>query len=244
VLLSLAAGMLSKPKKIDPNEVYKKMSSPHNQTMLQRSQDMIDPDSDLMRDSYNRMLEQGQDSLYTQNRVNRMNMAASGMGGQSGIMNAQSQANLGQMQGNLQNAYRDMLSSNLGASNQILGQVTQNDMTARDAMTSAYGQNITNRNNWSASMAGNVMKAAAPLDGAITSGVMGMFSDKTMKKNIKKIGTAKTKNGKKVNLYRFQFKGTKKYQTGVMAQEIKKSHPEAVSTGSNGKLKVNYKALF
>jgi hypothetical protein len=240
----MAAGLLSKPKKIDPNQIYDMMSSPHNQTMLERSQDMINPDSSLMRDSYNRMLEQGQDSLYTQNRVNRQNMAMSGMGNQSGIMNAQSQQNLGAMQGNLQNAYRDMLNSNIGASNQMLSAVTQNDMTARDAMASAHGQNITNKNNWMTAMAGNAMKAAAPLDGAITSGIMGMFSDKTMKKNIKKIGTAKAKDGKKVNLYRFQFKGSKKYETGVIAQEIQKSHPNAVTRGSNGKLKVNYKALF
>ena len=49
---------------------------------------------------------------------------------------------------------------------------------------------------------------------------------------------------KSVNIYRFKMKGSDKSQTGVIAQEIQKSHPKAVSKASNGKLKVNYGMLF
>ena len=157
------------------------------------------------------------------------------MGGQSGIgqqMMAQASNKTG---GQLQESFGNMMNSNLGASNSLLGQVTQNDMTARDAMTSAYGQNITNKNNWKTAMAGNVTKVA---------GEMGSMCDARMKENIKRISSVKIKGNHTVPLYQFTYKGRKKTHINVMAQDIEKVMPEAVNTGKNGLKYVDMKKLI
>ena len=224
------------PKKIDPNKIYDMMSSEGTQTMFDRSEQMLDPNSPLMQAQYNKLQQQGQESLYTQNRMNRMNMASQGLSGQSGVANAMSNENALKTSGNISNQFSDMMTNNLSMSNSLLGQATQNDMTARDAMSSAYGQNITAQNNFQAS------KDAfwTQMGGA----AIAAMSDKRLKKNIKKVGKVKTKDGKKVNLYSFEYKGQKKKQVGVMAQEIEKSHPSAVNKNKNGMRSVNYGALF
>lgn len=64
-----------------------------------------------------------------------------------------------------------------------------------------------------------------------------IMSDKRSKTDIKPIG----------RLYEFRYKGEKKRgkpHVGVMAQEVEKSHPEAVMTGSDGMKRVDYGALF
>ena len=87
-------------------------------------------------------------------------------------------------------------------------------------------------------MAGNAISAGS---GIISSMIM---SDKRVKKNLKKIGTMKAKDGAKVNMYSFKYKGEDKKRVGVIAQEIEKSHPGLVSKDSKGIRKVNYKGLF
>ena len=245
MLLSLLSGHLARPSKILPSEVQKHMTSPYTAEMHQRSQDMLDPTSGLMQNAYAQLSRNAADQAATANRQSRQNMAMSGMGGQSGLIQQAALNNTNTAYGGLQDQMTKMMNANIGASNSLLSGAANNDMQVRDAMASAYGQNITNKNNWRASMAGNFMKGGGQ---AVDTGIMalaaGMFSDKTMKKNIKKIGKAKTKDGKSVNIYRFKMKGSDKSQTGVIAQEIQKSHPKAVSKASNGKLKVNYGMLF
>lgn len=66
------------------------------------------------------------------------------------------------------------------------------------------------------------------------------FSDRRLKKDIKKIG--KTNDGQ--NLYSYKYKGTDVPQVGLMAQEVEKEYPDAVITTPSGYKAVNYdKAL-
>ncbi|MBO0125127.1 tail fiber domain-containing protein [Agrobacterium sp. OT33] len=75
--------------------------------------------------------------------------------------------------------------------------------------------------------------------GAILGGLAGLFSlsDKTAKKDIKKVG----------GLYEYRYKGEGKNapkRIGVMAQEVEKVRPGVVRKGADGKKRVNYGALF
>lgn len=66
------------------------------------------------------------------------------------------------------------------------------------------------------------------------------FSDRRLKKDIKKIG--KTDDGQ--NLYSYRYKGSDEPQIGLMAQEVEKKRPDAVMTAPSGYKAVNYdKAL-
>ena len=71
--------------------------------------------------------------------------------------------------------------------------------------------------------------------GTAAAGLFGM-SDRRVKENIQSIG--KLHNG--MTIYRFNFKGDPKTQIGLMAQDVKKDHPEAVKL-INGILHVDHK---
>lgn len=115
---------------------------------------------------------------------------------------------------------------------------------------SAHGQNINNKNNYNASMAGNVINMAS---GFATGGGFGaggsnsmmslVMCDAKMKENIKPFGRTKLKNGKTVGLYSFNYKGRKKKHINVIAQEVQKALPEAVKKGKNGLLYVDFKKM-
>lgn len=75
--------------------------------------------------------------------------------------------------------------------------------------------------------------------GSLMGGLAGLFtlSDKTAKKDIKKVG----------GLYEYRYKGEGKNapkRIGVMAQEVEKVRPDAVRKGADGFRRVNYGALF
>ena len=82
---------------------------------------------------------------------------------------------------------------------------------------------------------------------ALLGGLMGIgasaafkYSDRRLKKDIKKIG--KTNDGQ--SLYSYKYKGSNEPQIGLMAQEVKKRDPSAVVTTPSGLMMVNYdKAL-
>ena len=240
--VNMLGKFLSKPKKINPNTIYDMMSSPHNKEMYQRSQDMIDPNSSLMQGQYDALKEQGADSLYATNRLTRQNMAASGMGGQSGIANMLQQDASLDSGAALSKAYQQMLNQNIGASNQMLSAVTANDMQARQGMASAYGQNINNRNNWAGGMANAFTSMGGGQQIAQLAGMV--LCDESMKENIKKIGNAKAKDGKTVGIYEFNYKGRDKKNVGVIAQKVERTHPQLVKTGKNGKKYVAMGGLF
>ena len=78
--------------------------------------------------------------------------------------------------------------------------------------------------------------------GTITAAAITAMSDTRLKKNIVKIDTLKG-----INFYQWEWNeegirvGANKHPTfGVLAQEVQKTHPEAVKTGEHGYLMVNY----
>ena len=222
------------PPEIDPDKVYDMMSSDHTATLSDRANQMIDPDSPLMMMQKNAMTASAQDSLAASNRNLRNNMASTGMGGQSGILNQLTMQNDQNVMGNVNQAYNEMLANNLGQSNQLVNQAAGYDMQARDAMASAYGQNITNKANYNASMAGNVMDLATTF----------IACDAKIKKNIKKVGSAKMKNGKSTGIYEYTYKGHNKKHTGIIAQDVQNNMPDAVKKGQNGRLYVDINKVF
>ena len=60
--------------------------------------------------------------------------------------------------------------------------------------------------------------------GGLFGGMLGLFSDRRLKRDIKKVG--KLHNG--LNVYVFRYKGTKRFMLGLMADEVEKMHPHAV----------------
>jgi hypothetical protein len=79
---------------------------------------------------------------------------------------------------------------------------------------------------------------SAGIYGATSGGLK--FSDRRLKKDIKKIG--KTNDGQ--NLYSYRYKGDDTPQIGLMAQEVEKKKPDAVVTTPSGYKAVDYdKAL-
>ena len=251
-LLGLWAQKKAKPKDIDPNVVYDMGTSPFNAEIYQRSQDFIDVNSDMNQDYLSNLTTAAQDNTYVANRLGKQNLAASGMGNQAGMLNELVQKNTADANVGVQQNFENYMRNQYGTSNQLLNQATANDMAVRDNMVSAYGQNITNENNWMAAMAGNVTKMSGGIGDTVKKlgGGVGLqaagylLCDASMKENIKPIGKAKTKSGAHVGIYSYNYKGRDKKRTGVIAQNVRKTHPEHVKKGKNGKLYVNIKGLF
>ena len=101
------------------------------------------------------------------------------------------------------------------------------------AQDQANAQNAQTANNQSGAMGllGTGLQAAS----------MFGFSDRRLKKNIRKIGTM---HKGKVNVYEFEYRGSDKREIGVMAQEVKKIYPDAVKRHESGYLMVNYSKLL
>lgn len=88
----------------------------------------------------------------------------------------------------------------------------------------------------------NAAQANNPLTSALGFGakIAASLSDRRAKKDVRKIG--KTDDGQ--NLYSFKYKGSDQTQVGLIAQEVKKTKPEAVMKLPGGLLAVDYdKAL-
>ena len=208
--------------------------------MGQQADMLMGIDSEYNDQLFLKMKEQADQNAWTQNTIQNRNFAASGMSGQSGVLNALKSQNATQNMANMYQAYQNALGANMDRGLGLLGQAAQFDLAKGEAQASAYGQNITNQNNFNAAKAGNAWSAVG---GLASAGIM-KWSYKMLKENIKKIGRVKTKSGKPVNIYSYNFKGSKKQNVGVLAQEVQKSHPKAVSKNKNGMMKVNYKKLF
>jgi hypothetical protein len=69
-----------------------------------------------------------------------------------------------------------------------------------------------------------------------TTGGGGFFSDKRLKENVQKVG--ETNDGQPI--YRYNYKGDKRTQIGLLAQDVEKEHPEAVGLAGGYKT-VDYK---
>ncbi len=66
--------------------------------------------------------------------------------------------------------------------------------------------------------------------------LMSMMSDRRAKEDVSEVG--RTHDGQPI--YKFRYKGSPRFQMGLMADEVQRSHPEAVSTGPDGMKMVNY----
>tara|TARA_Y100001938_G_scaffold150501_1_gene241732 strand:- start:1647 stop:2336 length:690 start_codon:yes stop_codon:yes gene_type:complete len=218
-------GIFSSPKKIDEQKIREFMTSKYTGQLDSLGAQLMDPNSVYNQQALQQATSVGLDNAYQQNRMNRMNMAASGMGGQSGILQAQANQNIGQATGSVQQAWMNNFQNRLQQRLGIMQANQQIDSKIGEAQASAYGQNITNKNNHNAAMAGNVMGLAST---AL------MMCDARMKENIKKVGVIKLKNGKKTGVYEFNYKGRDKKHTNVMAQDLEKVMPDAVFKGKNG----------
>jgi hypothetical protein len=214
------------PKKIDPAKIQGMMTSEYTTQMGDRAQQMADPNSQLMQGMYQNMQKQGADQLYAQNRMARAGAMRQNMGGQSGILEAQRQQRVGaQGNQNVQN-FSNMQQGNLNASNQLLSGAATNDMTARSAAASAYGQNITNENNYNSAMGGMVTQLAG--------GAMMAMCDPRTKTGMRKVGIIKTSK-KPINLYSFSYKGSGgKRSVGLSSTNVKQQFKSFVQKDKKG----------
>ena len=101
-------------------------------------------------------------------------------------------------------------------------QYAQYSAPAGDLMGLA-GSNYAAQQNRRGANKGGALGALGSLGGAAISS--GLFSDRRLKENIRRIGTAE--NG--LPIYAFEYNGSCRTQLGFMADEVEKVHPEAVS---------------
>lgn len=85
---------------------------------------------------------------------------------------------------------------------------------------------------------GNIFGGFASMGGSFL-GNTALLSDSRAKTDIAHVGKV---NGH--NIYRYRYRDGGPVQLGVMAQEVQKTRPDAVITGPDGLLRVNYGALF
>jgi len=76
--------------------------------------------------------------------------------------------------------------------------------------------------------------------GGTLAGLLGKLSDRRAKTGIRRIGTAS--NG--LPLYLYRYKDDDAFQVGVMAQDVERVRPEAVSEGADGYKRVRYDLAF
>lgn len=122
----------------------------------------------------------------------------------------------------LQN-YQSLLSGNYGGSSTG---VTSSPTAKRDVLGSSLGSAMT------AAALGSMFGLTGGSLGAAAGGgaLLGLFSDRRLKENIKKVG--KLHNG--LDVYSFNYKDSKVTQIGLMADEVKEINPEAVLRHESG----------
>ena len=104
----------------------------------------------------------------------------------------------------------------------------------------AQGLDINRRYDTATDAYGAQMAAiGSAVAGAGSGGAFGGTSDKRLKKNIKY--KSKSKSG--LNIYEFEYNWSPQKYTGVMAQEVKKVKPSAVSENIFGHMMVDYSQL-
>lgn len=86
---------------------------------------------------------------------------------------------------------------------------------------------------------GSVIPGLGTGIGAGIGGLLGLFSDSRLKKNIKRVGTLMSG----IPVYSFNYIWGGAQKIGVMAQDVLKIKPEAVSLDNSGFYKVNYYLL-
>jgi endosialidase-like protein len=86
---------------------------------------------------------------------------------------------------------------------------------------------------------GNALNRHEMLAGGCSSSSGGYRSDRRLKNGIRQIATLPSG----IRLYRFRYRGNKTEYLGVVAQQVSKIAPHAVTRGRDGFLRVDYGAL-
>lgn len=126
-----------------------------------------------------------------------------------------------------------------GSSMDVLKSNSQ-QLSLNKTLTEEQGQIYINA--WKEKAAADEGAAQAALMsgiGGIIGGIGSLFSDERLKVILGKAGVCCPG----INLYRFRFKGSNRVLRGVVAQEVLKVRPDAVSRHANGYLMVNYHML-
>lgn len=117
------------------------------------------------------------------------------------------------------------------------GQVQQQTQQAQD--TAEYNQFLQQQSYpfQTAQFLANIAEGTGALSGSTTTSTTpgGLFSDRRLKENIRKVG--KLKDGQVI--YAYNYKGDNVTHVGLMADEVEKKHPEAVGL-SGGYKTVDY----
>ena len=220
------ADWFGSPKKIDPTHIQGMMTSQYTDKIGQMGDDMLDPNSGLnqaWKESFNL---QAADNAYTQNRMGTQNSFRNNMSGQSGIMDAIRNQNTQRTLGQAGDAYRGFA---LNQGKNALGAYTTAqtaDQNVGSAMAGAYGQNITNENNYNSGMGSMVTQLAG--------GAMMAMCDPRTKTGMKKVGIIKTTK-KPINLYSFSYKGDGGRQSiGLSSTNVKKQFKSFVQKDQRG----------
>jgi hypothetical protein len=180
-----------------------------------------------------------------QNQNDRLNQATV-QGLQTGLaanQQAFSQAGYNQMQPiNVINALRT--GSQVSAPSYVnpAQQATTSGADLLGAAQSQYQSDLAATNAQNAA-SGNFLNGLMNLGGAAMMAPKGTFSDERLKTNVKRIGT----HDLGIGIYSYHYKDghnlPKNLQIGVMAQELEKVLPEAVTTMANGYKAVNYELI-
>lgn len=222
------ADIFSPPKPIDPSKIQGFMHSDYTDKLGQLGDDMLDPNS-AMNQAYRRSFsQQADDNAYTQNRLATANQFRGGMSNQSGILEAIKNQNVGKNLGEGMEGYSNFLLNQGKNAGNMYSQALQGDLATGEATASAYGQNITNRNNYNTGMMSTVMGLAGP--------ALMMMCDPKVKRNMKRVGHVKTIK-KPLGLYNFNYKfdppGTQT-RMGFSSDDIKKQFKSAIHKDKRG----------
>lgn len=212
----------------------------------QRSQDIFGAQKDIFS------IGQGAALQAQQSDLERYKAQLTGAGQAYDVSSGMFNINAAQRQQQLENllgGYESMYKTAFGSSaleNELM-KIGIDAESARAMAAASAGQIGTSGYNTAAQAGMAQDKAMGSLFGGIASAAIGKWSDKNLKKNIKKIGTLS--NG--INIYSWEWNeaakklGAATQETfGVIAQEIAKIIPNAVSKDSSGYLKVNYSKVW
>ena len=117
--------------------------SPYNTEMYEHSKDLMsmDPGENPMLNAFqNQYKQNAQDTMYTQNRINKRNAMSNPFEFNPNQISARSDATYVDIMGQLTNQTNAKQQELFGMGTNMLGTATQNDMSVRKMGAEAYGQ--------------------------------------------------------------------------------------------------------
>ena len=220
-LISAAGDLLfgDGPEKIDPNTVYNMSKSPIQDELYNEAKSMMDPTTNPLYQAQQNMLTQNaSDAAFNQNIISGRSNAANPNAVNPNQSAMQNEGFISKLFSGITDKMTSFGQGLYDRGTSLLQNVGSMDVNARQGMAQAYGQNITNQNNYDSAMASNAFSLGSTL----------LMSDVRKKKDIKKVGHIKLSNGKKAGMYTFKYRHNGKKSAGVLAQEIEGLKPNAV----------------